>query len=180
MVVEDLLERHLAVQLLVERHEDGTQAAAGVGPEDAVSLAVRRGRRDGVADRAFGVIFAIAIGAEDEADERRVDLRVVDGGEAPPDRRLDPDGGEALLRVAAVPLEVLGGQRSISPALLGVEVAEGLEVVVQGPCLVAGPGLEGGHELGLVDQADLESQKAEEEVAFGVGGHRARLRKTVG
>ncbi len=179
VVVEDLLERHLAVQLLVDRHEDGAQAAAGVGPEDAVTLAVRRGSADGVSGGAFGVIVAIAIGAEDEADERRVDLRVVEGSEAPPDRRLDPDGGNALPGVIAVPLEVLSGQRLDQAALLGVEVAEGLKVVVQGPGLVADPGVEGGHELDLVDQADLESQEAEEEVAVGVGYHRACLRVTL-
>ena len=179
VVVEDLLERHLAVQLLVQRHEDSAQAAAGVGAEDAESLAVAGGGAEGVGGGAFGVVVAVAVGAEDAADERRVDLRVADGGEAPPDRRPDPDGGEALLRVAAVLLEVLGGQRLDQPALLDVEMAEGLEVVVQGPGLVAGPGVEGGHELGLVDQADLEGQQAEEEVAVGVGGHRVYLRATV-
>ena len=81
-----------------------------------------------------------------------------DGGEAPPDRRPDRDGGEALLGVAAVLLEVLGGQGADQAALLGVEMAEGLEVVGQGTGLVAGPGVEGGHELGLVDQPDLEGQ----------------------
>ena len=40
VVVEDLLERDLAVQLAVECHEDGAQAAAGVGPQDAEPLAV--------------------------------------------------------------------------------------------------------------------------------------------
>src|SRR5262249_17971172 len=35
-----------------------------------------------------------------------------------------------------------------------------------------GPGMEGGHELGLVDQPRLERQQAEEEVARGV--HRTR------
>ena len=40
MVVEDLLEGDLAVQLGVERDEDGAQAAAGVGPQDAEPLPV--------------------------------------------------------------------------------------------------------------------------------------------
>ena len=44
VLVEDLLERHLAVQLRVERHEDRAQAAAGVGPQDAEPLAVGGGR----------------------------------------------------------------------------------------------------------------------------------------
>jgi hypothetical protein len=173
-VVEDLLEGHLAVQLLVAGDEEGAQAAAVVEAEDAVSLPVRGGGADGVGGGELGV--AVAVGAEGEADERRVDLRVAEGGEAPPDRRPDSDGGQALLGVAAVLLEVLGGQRLDQAALLGVEMAEGLEVVVQGPGLVAGPGVEGGDELGLVDQADLEGQQAEEEVPVGVGGHRVCLR----
>jgi hypothetical protein len=35
VVVEDLLQRHLAVQLGIQRHEDGAQSATGVGPKDA-------------------------------------------------------------------------------------------------------------------------------------------------
>ena len=40
VTVEDLLERDLAVQLVIERHEDGAQAAPGMGPQDAEPLAV--------------------------------------------------------------------------------------------------------------------------------------------
>ena len=43
VVVEDLLERDLAVQLGVERDEDRAQPAAGVGPQDAEPLAVAGG-----------------------------------------------------------------------------------------------------------------------------------------
>jgi hypothetical protein len=55
-------------------------------------------------------------------------------------------------------------------ALVVVEVAAGGEVLGQRPGLVAGPGLEGGHELDLVDQAVLERQQAEEQVAIGGDG----------
>ena len=48
VVVEDLLERDLAVQLGVEGHEHGAQAAAGMGPQDAEPLAVAGGGTDGV------------------------------------------------------------------------------------------------------------------------------------
>ncbi len=54
-------------------------------------------------------------------------------------------------------------------AILGIEVASAGELVGEGSHLVAGPGLEGGDELALVDQADLKRQQAEQEVAFG--GH---------
>ena len=47
VVVEDLLEGDLAVQLAVERHEDGTQAPLGVRPEDAEPLAVAGRGADG-------------------------------------------------------------------------------------------------------------------------------------
>ena len=63
-------------------------------------------------------------------------------------------------------------------ALVGVEVAAGDEVVGQRPGLVAGPGLEGGDELALVDQAVLQGEQAEEEVAVGGdGGHGTGLRE---
>jgi hypothetical protein len=42
VVVEDLLERYLAVQLAVECDEDRPQTALGVGPKDAESLALHR------------------------------------------------------------------------------------------------------------------------------------------
>ena len=42
--LEDLLERHLAVQLAVQGDEDRAQAAPGVGPQDAEPLAVGGGR----------------------------------------------------------------------------------------------------------------------------------------
>ena len=46
VLVEDLLERDLAVQLGVERDEDGAQAAPGVRPQDAEPLAVGGGGAD--------------------------------------------------------------------------------------------------------------------------------------
>ena len=49
VVVENLLEGDLAVQLGIERHEDGAQPAPGVGPQDAEPLALLAG--DGRSDR---------------------------------------------------------------------------------------------------------------------------------
>ena len=54
VVVQDLLERDLAVELRVEGDEDRPQAAPGMRPEDAEPLAVAGGRADGVAGRAVG------------------------------------------------------------------------------------------------------------------------------
>ena len=51
-----------------------------------------------------------------------------------------------------------------------------MQVVGQRPALVAGPGLEGGDELPLVDHAVLECEQTEEQVAIGGdGGHGAAL-----
>jgi hypothetical protein len=55
-------------------------------------------------------------------------------------------------------------------ALLGVQVAPGGEVLSQRAGAVAGPGLKGGVELALVDQAVLQGQQAEEQVTFGGDG----------
>ena len=73
-------------------------------------------------------------------------------GQALAGRAAGGEGGQALLGVAAVLLQVQGDQASTPAALVGVEVAAGDEVLGQRPRLVAGPGLEGGDELVLVDQ----------------------------
>jgi hypothetical protein len=59
VVVQDLLESDFAVELGVVGDEDGAQAAFGVRPEDAEPLSVGRGRADGIAARAFGVIVVV-------------------------------------------------------------------------------------------------------------------------
>ena len=127
-----------------------------MGTEDAEPLAAARGGADSVGGGSIWV--GGAVGIEHEGNECRVDLGIGDGAEALSDRGPDADGGEALLGVVVVLREVLGGQRVDQPVLLGIEMAEGLQVVGQGAGLVAGPGVEGCHELGLVDQPDLEGQ----------------------
>jgi hypothetical protein len=42
-----------------------------------------------------------------------------------------------------------------------VEVSQGDEVICQGPAFVPGPGVEGGHQRSLVDQAGLKRQQAD-------------------
>ncbi len=51
------------------------------------------------------------------------------------------------------------------------QVASSFQVVGQALRLVQRPGLEGGHELALVDDAVLQSEQSEEEMAVGGGGH---------
>ena len=84
-----------------------------------------------------------------------------------------PAGMAARLFSASPPcfLRCRATSASTAARAIGVQVAAGDEVVGQGAGLVAGPGLEGGDELGLVDQAVLQREQAEEEVAVGVGGH---------
>ena len=59
VMVLDLLERHLAIELGIHRHEDGAQAALGVRPEHAESLAVGGSGADGGAGRAVGLTVGL-------------------------------------------------------------------------------------------------------------------------
>ena len=174
VLVEDLLERHLAVQLGVQGDEDGAQAAPGVGPEDAEPLAVGGGRADGVAGGAVGV----GVGRTAEPSWARVCSISGSPSAARLSRVERPAGMAARLFSASPPCFFRCRPTSASTAArcVGVEVAAGDEVVGQRPGLVAGPGLEGGDELVLVDQAVLQGEQAEEQVAVGGdGGHGASL-----
>ena len=172
MVVEDLLEGDLAMQLGIQRHEDGAEAAPGVGPQDAEALAVGGGGADSVAGGPVG----FGAGAGGELAQGLLDVGVGEGGKRLAGGPPGGDGGEALLGVAAVLLQVQPDHGLDAGALVGVEVATGGEVLGQGPGLVAGPGLEGGDELDLVDQAVLQGEQAEEQVVVGGdGGHGAGL-----
>ena len=59
VMVEHLLERHLAVQLGVEGDKDRAQAAAGMRPEHAEPQAVGGGRAERVAGRAVDVVVSM-------------------------------------------------------------------------------------------------------------------------
>ena len=78
VVVEDLLERHFAIQLGVERDEHGAQPAPGMRPEDAKSLAVTGGRADGVGCRAVGIAVLGRTVCRADVAERCADFRVTD------------------------------------------------------------------------------------------------------
>ena len=107
VLVEDLLQRHLAVQLGVERHEDGPQAAPGVGPQDAEPLAVGGGRARRRSWRC-GRSASPSCSAEPEPTwaSVAVELGVPEPREALAGGAADADRGEAPLGVAAVLLEV--------------------------------------------------------------------------
>src|SRR5262249_29341908 len=59
VVVQDLLEGHLAVQLAVECDEYRPQATLGVGPQNAESLPVRCGRTDRVIGREISIVAGL-------------------------------------------------------------------------------------------------------------------------
>src|SRR5262249_30736382 len=81
---------------------------------------------------------------------------------------------ETPLGIAAMTAEMLddeslqeGQAGGLQGALLGQDLGHGS---VPG----LGPGMEGGDELGLVDQAGLERQQAKEQVPFDGGGEHGR------
>src|SRR5262249_4354390 len=148
--VQDLLQGHFTVQLVVERDEDRAQAAACVRPEDLEALAVGRGGSDRVSDGS--VATAVADRAPSNASQAGVELRVADGPEAPLESLSDPHGRQTLRRVAAMLFEVVGDEPIDEGALVGIEVAATDEVVSQGMGLVERPGLKGGDQLNLADQ----------------------------
>ncbi len=179
VAVEDLLQRHLAIQLGIQGDEDGPQPAAGVRPEDAEPLAVGGGRADGIAAGAFGIIVVSSrYRSRADVPEGRLDVGPAGTRETLASRAPDGQGGEALAGVAAEGLDMQAGDGIDGGATRGIEVSEVDEVVGQRPALVASPGGEGRKQRPLVDQADLQGQQTEEEVAFGIhGGHGMRLSK---
>ena len=173
VVVEDLLQCHLAMQLRVQRDEDGAQAAPRMGPQDAEPLPVGRGRADGVGGGAVGVGIGLArsrTGAD--VGESSLDLAVAECGEALAGRSSGGNGGQALLGATAMFLLVEPDHRLDHAALVGVQVAAVDQVFRDLAALVATPGPEGGDELVLIDQAVLEGKQSKEEVAVRIdGGH---------
>ena len=178
MMIEDLLQRHLAVQLAVHRDEDGPQAAAGMRAEHAEPLAVAGGGADGVGSGAVEVGVGLG-GTRAGADvgQGGVDLRVAESGQLIAGGAADGDRRQTVLGVATMLLQVQRDHRLDAGSLLGVEVTMADEVNRQRSALIAGPRLKGGHELHLIDQAVLEREQAEEQVARGVDrtGHDRQL-----
>ena len=68
VVVEDLLQGHLAVQLAIERHEDGPETAPGVRPEHAEPLAVGCGCAHSVTGGAVGLVVDLGKDPGEMAD----------------------------------------------------------------------------------------------------------------
>ena len=79
--------------------------------------------------------------------------------------------GQALLDVAVVCFQVGTGQHFEQRPLGAGQIAAGFQVVGQASRLVESPGLEGGHELALVDDSVLKCEQSEEQMAVGASGH---------
>ena len=79
VLIEDLLQRHLAVEFGVDRHEDGPQTAAGVGPKDPEPTAVGGCGDAFIARGAVGLVLS-AGGPGGEAAERGFDVRAPHAG----------------------------------------------------------------------------------------------------
>ncbi|MFO0952505.1 MAG: hypothetical protein U0835_15435 [Isosphaeraceae bacterium] len=96
MMVEDLLQRHLAMQLLIDGDVNGAQSAAGMGPHDAEPRTVTRGGVELEGRRTVGGLGRHCT----RMRERRLELRPVDDGEAREGGGVDLERRQALLGVA--------------------------------------------------------------------------------
>ncbi len=168
MGVEDLLERHLAVELAVQRDEDFAQASLGMGPEYVEPLALGGGGARGEAGGAVGIFAGASVGRA-KVGERGFHIGIVDAVQALAGRAADGDRGQAPRCIAPVPGEMGTSQAFQKRPMRRVEVSQGDEMFGKGPGFVAGPRMERGDQLPLVDQAVLKREQSEEEVARWVG-----------
>src|SRR5262249_24894899 len=154
MTILDLLERHLAVELLVAGDEDLAEPPLGMRPEDAEADPRGTRRAD---HRGAGVEVAVDVpgrGPRDaDAGQASLEVDVVEHRQARAGGSDRAERREALLRVAAVGPDVLvdqGRQQGVSLArqrpTLDQEVAERSAFIDR-------PGAEGREERLLVDEA---------------------------
>ena len=181
VLLEDLLERHLAVQLGVEGHEDLAQAAPRMRPQHAEPLAVAGGRADGVAGGAVGVVVVVGGRAVLPSRPGRAWPRFRARRASARLSRVERPAGTAarlLLDVAAVCLEVQAGDRLDDGPLRRLEVAAGSTrwSARLGPCRGSRPGRR--RRAGPGRSGRSEGEQSEEEMAVGGdGGHDLGLPK---
>ena len=177
VLLEDLLQRHLAVQLAVERHEHRAQAAPRMRPQDAEPLAVARGRcRPSKVAVRSGSSSSASVAWPFLLRATRASVASISGSpSAARLARVDRLAGTAARLFSTSPpcvLEMHRGQRleqrRARPAFRSPRATRWSARLAH---LSQGPGLEGGHELALVDQARLKREQSEEEMAVGGGGH---------
>ena len=159
MLIEDLLEGHLAVQFSVQRHEDGTQATPRMRPQHAKPLSVGRGQAHGIGAGAVGVFILVGRALRRaDVSERRLDIGAAGARQALSRRPSDGQHGQAFLNVAAQSLNMQTDDGLDDGPPWCIEVPKLDKVVGQGTALVAGPGGECREQHPLVDQAVLQGQ----------------------
>src|ERR1041385_3793101 len=127
--IEDLLERDLAMQLLVEGDEDCAQTAAGVRAKGAEALtAGRRGTIGVVNDAVTGGLE----GGGTEVLQGRGDVGIVQGGEFAADKRVGLKRGEAFLDRVVVAFEMPDDEGVEGRAVVVLEIPAVNEVVGEG------------------------------------------------
>ena len=170
VVVEDLLERDLAIELGVECDEDRAQASAGVRPEYAEAEPAGGGGADGEAGGAVAVGVGLAVmgrglqgrggdGGRPEFPRRPSRAGSSRGVEGPAGMAARLFSGSLLCFLRCLDARASTGRGRSS----GSEVALDDEVLGQGPGFVEDAGLEGGDQPGLVDQSVLGAQQSEEQ-----------------
>ena len=166
--VADLLEGHLAVQLLVVGDVDGAQAAGSVQPQDAEPHAVGGGGagRAGMEGRGVRVRTVVVPG---NSGETGLQLGVGDPLQIVADRTQRAERGQALFGIAAMHLKVLAGQGLDQGVGLGVNGAALEQDPSQRPRLVGDPGGEGGQQRLAIDEVVLQSEEAEQQVVVRTG-----------
>ena len=110
MPVLDFLQRHLAVQLLIERHGDLAQPALGVRPQDAETQAAG-GRLAHRRRRVGPVRVLISLARRGDVNQARLHVGVGDALQVILGGAQRTDRGQALLRIVTVLLEVFLDQR---------------------------------------------------------------------
>jgi hypothetical protein len=137
-------------------------------PQDAEPLAVGSGGAHRVACGAIVVGQAVATRY---VAERVVDVGIAQSRQAVARGFAGRYGCEALLHVASVGFQ-MNLDESFEQAAPGPgQVAAGFQVVGQAPGLLERPRLERRDELTLVDDAVLQREQSEEQIAVGRGSH---------
>ncbi len=177
--VLDLLERHVAVQLGIQGHEDLAQPSPGMRTEDAEPSA--GGRRLAHRGRGDGPIRIIVLMRTRGGDvgEALLDFRVGDPGQVVAHRADRAECGQALLGVVAVHPDVLFDERLQELPARRREGAAIQEDPAQPARTVGHPRVEGTQQGVAIDEVILERQQPQQEVTRGVDPPGGRIRAPV-
>ena len=177
VLLEDLLQRHLAVQLGIQGHEHLAQPAARVRPQHAEPLAIAGGRADRQTGSTVGVVVIVGLGGVAvlgpcDVGERRLDLGLAQRRQAGAGGVVGGDGGQALLDVAALRFNMQGRQGLDGGALRRDRDAPARSGGRPGDRdLSQVQAWNAATSCALLYEAGLQGQQSEEEMAVGGGSH---------